>query len=132
MSQQMRLSWRSRLRIAAAVVVTFGAGVVAATAGAAWFLRVVAALLFVVGAGLVLDAIVLTTSWRMTASALKVPTLLGRRREVAGRDDLVVELREGVWSQLAVIGPAGTRLERINPLVSRHDLRRWWDSLPDR
>ena len=132
MSHEMRLSWRSRLRIAVAIVITFASGVVAATAGAAWIVRVAAALLFVVGAGLVLDAIVMTSSWRMTASALKVPTLLGRRREIVGRDDLVVELREGGWSQLAVVGPGGTRLERINPLVSRHDLRRWWDSLPDR
>ena len=131
MSYQLRLSWRSLLRIVVAVVVTFGTGVVAATAGAAWFLRVVAAMMFVIGAGLVLDAIVLTTSWRMTATSLEVPTLLGRRRKVAGRDGLVVELREGVWSQLALIGPGGTRLERINPLVSGHDLRRWWESLPD-
>jgi len=132
MSYEMRLSWRSRLRIAGAVLVTFGTGVVAATAGAAWFIRVVAALLFVIGAGLVLDAIVFTSSWRMTASVLAVPTLLGRRREIAGRGDLVVELREGAWSQLAVIGANGTRLERINPLVSGDDLRRWWDSLPER
>ena len=132
MSHQLRLTWRSGLRIAGAVAVGFGAGVVAATAGAPAFVRVVAALLFAFGAGLVLDAIVLTSSWRMTASTLEVPTLLGRRRAIAGRDGLVVELREGAWSQLAVIGPGGTRLERINPLVSGHDLRRWWDSLPDR
>lgn len=132
MSHEMRLTWHSRLRIAIAIMVTFGSGVVAATAGAAWFVRVLAALLFVVGAGLVLDAIVFTSSWRMTASALELPTLLGRRREIVGRDDLTVELREGAWSQFAVMGPGGTRLGRINPLVSGHDLRRWWNSLPDR
>ena len=131
MSHQMRLSWRSALRIVGAAVVTIGTGVIAATAGAAWFVRVVAAVPFAVGAGLVLDAIVLTTSWRMTASVLKVPTLLSRHREIAGRDGLVVELREGVWSRLALVGPGGTRLERINPLISPHDLRRWWSSLPD-
>lgn len=128
----MRLSWRSRLRIALAVLVTFAVGVVAATAGAAWPVRLVAASVFVTGAAVVLDAVIFTSSWRMTASALEVPTLLGRRRQIAGRNDLTLELRDGAWSQLAVIGPGGTRLERINPLVSGHDLRRWWDSLPDR
>jgi hypothetical protein len=132
MPHEVRLSWRSRLRIAVAVVVTFAIGVVAATTGAPWFVRVVAALLFVVGAAVVLDAVIFTSSWRMTASALEVPTLLGRRRQIGGRNDLTVELRAGAWSQLAVVGPAGTRLERINPLISGHDLRRWWDALPDR
>ncbi len=131
MSHEVRLSWRSRLRIVGAGVATFAAGAVAATAGTSWIVRIVAGLLFVVGAGLVLDAIVLASSWRMTASALEIPTLLARRRQVVGRDDLVVELRHGAWSRLAVVGPGGTRLVRINPLISGRDVRRWWDSLPE-
>lgn len=132
---ELSLGWRSRSRIAAAVVLTFGLGVPAAAAGVPWLLRLVFAALFLGGVGTCLDAIVFTSSWRFTASALKIPTLLSRRREVSGRasgrDDLTVELRDGWWSRLAVTGPNGTRVERINPLVSGRDLRRWWDAAPD-
>jgi hypothetical protein len=128
---ELSLSWRSRVRIALGVMATFAVGVVAATAGAPWYLRGVAVIAFLVGVYAVLDAVVFTASWRFTASALKVPTLLSRRREIAGREDLTVELRDGVWSRLGVSGPNGTRLERINPLISGTDLRRWWDAVPD-
>ena len=49
----------------------------------------------------------------------------------SGRDDLTVELHDSWWSRLGVTGPGGTRLERINPLVSGRDLRRWWNATPD-
>lgn len=128
---ELSFGWRTRVRIALAVIVTFLAGVLAATPGAFWPLRILAAVVFVVGLYGVLDAIVFTASWRFTPTALKVPTLLSRTREISGRDDLTVELHERWWSQLGVIGPNGTRLERINPLVSGTDLRRWWNATPD-
>lgn len=128
---ELSLSWRSRVRIGVGALVTFAAGVVAATAGAGWLARSVAAVVFLVGVYTVVDAIVFTSSWRFTPAALKVPTLLSRRREIVGRDELAVELRAGPWSHLGVTGPNGTRVERINPLISGRDLRRWWNSVPD-
>ena len=128
---ELSLTWRSRARIAAGCVGTFAAGVIAATSGAGWFVRAVGAALFLLGVYVVLDAVVFASSWRMTGAALKIPTLASRHREVAGREDLAVELHESVWSQLGITGPNGVRLERVNPLISGRDLRRWWDSLPD-
>jgi hypothetical protein len=128
---ELSFGWRTRARIALGAVLTFALGVLAATSGAPWWIRVVAAGGFLVGSYGCLDAIVFTSSWRFTAAELKVPTLASRKREIAGRDDLTVELRDGWWSRFGVAGPAGTRSERINPLVSGTDLRRWWDSLPD-
>ena len=128
---ELSFGWRTRVRVVLAVVATFVAGVLAATPDAAWPLRIAAAAAFVVGVYGVLDALVFTASWRFTPSALKVPTLLSRRREISGRDDLAVELHDGWWSQLGVTGPNGTRRERINPLVSGTDLRRWWNATPD-
>lgn len=128
---ELALGWRSRLRIVRAILLTFANGVVAATAGAGWWLRVPAAALFLTGAAACLDAIVFAASWRFTASSLEIPTLVSRRRAITGRDDLVVELLGGWWSRLAVTGPAGTRTVWINPLVSARDLRRWWSAAPD-
>ena len=127
----LALGWRSRLRILGAILLTFAAGVVAATAEAGWWLRVPAAVVFVLGAALCLDAMVFATSWRFTPSSLEVPTLLSRRRAISGRTDIVVELVDGWWSRLAITGPGGTRTERVNPLVSAADLRRWWNAAPD-
>ena len=131
MTLEIRFGWRSRVRILVGVLVTFVAGVMAATPDLAWPVRLVFALGFLVGAGACLDAIAFASSWRMTAEALKVPTLLSRRREIAGRDDLTVELHDALWSRIGVTGENGTRLERTNPLVSGADLRRWWNGLPD-
>lgn len=128
---ELRLGWRSRARIAAGLLVTFAIGVVAATPAAPWWLRIVAAIGFLVGVYVCLDAMVFAASWRFTSSALKIPTLLSRKREIAGRDDLSVELHDRWWAELAVTGPGGTRRERVNPLISDRDLRRWWNSLPD-
>lgn len=128
---ELSFGWRSRARIAAAVVLTFLAGVPAATAGVAWPIRIGSAAVFLLGVYGCLDAIVFTSSWRFTDAALKIPTLASRKREVSGRDDLTVELHDGWWSRLVVTGPNGTRRERVNPLVSGRDLRRWWNSLPD-
>ena len=128
---ELSFGWRTHARIAVGVLVTFVAGVLAATPDAQWWLRVVAVALFVGGALVCVDAIVFASSWRFTGSALKVPTLLTRTREISGRGDLTVELHDGWWSRLGVTGPNGTRVERINPLVSGTDLRRWWDATPD-
>ena len=130
MVHELALSWRSRLRIAVVVVVTFAVGVVALTPDAPWPVRLVCAIAFLIGAYGVLDAVVFTSSWRFTDAALKVPTLASRRREVSGGDELAVELLDGPLSMLSVTGPNGTRVERINPLVSGHDLRRWFDGAP--
>ena len=120
---ELSFGWRSRVRVALAVVATFVIGVLAATSGAFVPLRILAALVFLVGVYGVIDAIVFTASWRFTPTALKVPTLRSRKREISGRDDLTVELHDGWWSRLGVVGPNGTRLERINPLVSGTDLQ---------
>ena len=116
------------LRITTGALVTFALGVVAATTGVFWPVRVVAALAFLLGCGLVLDAVVMTRSWRMTHTALKVPSLVSRRREIVGRDDLSVE-RAG--RSVVVRGPNGTGRVPLNPLVSGADLGRWFDALPD-
>lgn len=129
---ELRFGWRSRLRIAAGMAVTFFVGVVAATPTAPWWIRLPAAVGFAVGAATCLDAILFASSWRMTPTALKLPTLLSRGREVVGRDGLVVELVDGPWPNISVSGSKGRRCERVNPLVSGVDLRRWWNSLPDR
>lgn len=128
---ELALGWRSRVRIALAALVTFAVGVLAATADVPWPVRILAALAFGGGVYACLDAMVFTASWRFTPTALRIPTLLSRRREVAGRGDLTVELHDGAWSRLHVVGPHGTRSERINPLISGRDLRRWWDATPD-
>ena len=128
---ELSFGWRTRARLALAISFTFVVGVLAATPAAFWPVRFAAAVVFVVGVYGVIDAIVFTASWRFTPSALKVPTLLSRKREISGRDDLAVELQAGWWSQLGVTGPNGTRRERINPLVSGTDLRRWWSATPD-
>jgi hypothetical protein len=87
--------------------------------------------LFVGGAVAVLDAIVLTASWRMTSSALKIPTLVNRQREIVGRDDLSVSLGGRGFGQVVVAGAGGVRKLRVNPLVAVPDLRRWFDAMAD-
>ena len=128
---ELSLGWRSRVRIVGAIVLTFGVGVLAATPGAFWPLRIVAAVAFLIGVAVCLDAIVFASSWRFTPASLKVPTLVSRGREIAGREDLTVELHDRGWAKLGIVGPNGTRFERINPLISGKDLRRWWDTTPD-
>ncbi len=124
----MRFGWFTRLRIGLASLVTFALGVLAATSGAFWPLRLVAAAAFVAGCGFVLDALVMARSWRMTQSALKVPSLLSRNREIVGRDDLTVERDDRT---VLVRGPNGVGRVPLNPLVASSDLARWFDGLPD-
>ncbi|MFZ8998658.1 MAG: hypothetical protein ACO3D0_09835 [Ilumatobacteraceae bacterium] len=130
-ASELRLGWRSRLRVAAGTIVTFALGVVAATPSAPWWVRLGAALAFTPGAAVCRAALVFASSWRMTRSALKMPSLGARSREGVGRDDLTGELADGPWPRVVVSGSKGRREERVNPLVSGVDLRRWWDSLPD-
>lgn len=127
----VRHGWRTRVREAAAVVVTFAAGVVAATAGAGIAFRVLGGVLFVVGAYAVVDALVLASSWRLTATGLKIPTVLSRRREVSGDSSLVVT-PAGRWvGAVVVTGDRGVRAITVNPLVSPTDLRRWFAAIAD-
>lgn len=131
MTIELTYGWRTRTRIVVVAAVTFAAGVVAATGGANPYVRVVAAVPFLLGAISMLDAVTLTSSWRMTSSALKVPTLVDRRREVSGRGDLEVSLH-GRWTgAIHVEGPRGRRVVRVNPLVATRDLRRWFDAMAD-
>ncbi len=123
----MSFGWSTRLRVAAGALATFALGIVAATSGVFWPIRLATAVGFVVGCVVVLDAIVMARSWRMTHSALKVPSLLSRNREIAGRDDLTVERADRA---VLVRGPNGVGRVALNPLVSSADLRRWFDELP--
>ena len=107
-----------------AAIVTFCAGVVAATAGAGVAVRVG-------GVYLVLDAVVLAASWRLTAGGLKIPTLASRRREIAGGSELVVSPSGGWFGSIDVTGSQGTRTLRVNPLVSPTDLRAWFAEIAD-
>lgn len=128
---ELSFGWATRCRVVVAVVLAFVVGVLAATSAAPWWLRVPAAAMFAVGVSTCVDAMVFTASWRFTTSALKVPTLLSRTREIVGRDDLSVELHDGWWSWLSIEGSGGIRRVRVNPLVGARDLRRWWNSVPD-
>lgn len=130
-SIQIRHGWRTRVREVVVAFVTFACGVVAATAGASVAIRVVAGGLFVVGVYLVLDAVVLAASWRLTPGALKIPTLASRHRQIPVGSDLVVT-PTGRWSATIVIsGPRGARTLRVNPLVHPADLHAWFDTITD-
>ena len=104
---------------------------VAATAGAGVAVRVLAGVVFLVGIYLLLDALVLAASWRLTGSGLKIPTLASRRREIAGDSDLVVSPSGGWFGAVDVSGTQGTRTLRVNPLVSPVDLRTWFAAIAD-
>jgi hypothetical protein len=126
----LRLSWRSWARIVAGALVGLVAGIVALTPDAPWVLRIAAGVVFAAGTYLVVDAIVFARSWRFTARALHVPTLLSRRREIVG-EELTVELVGDGRAVLRVSGPKGSRLVAASPFVASADLRRWFDALPD-
>lgn len=123
--------WRTRVREGLGAFVTFGGGVVAATAGAAVIPRVIGAVVFVLGTYWLLDALVLNASWRLTGGGLKIPTIASRRREIAGDADLAVSAG-GRWvGTVAVAGERGTRYLTVNPLVSPADLRAWFAEIAD-
>ena len=124
----MRFGWFTRLRLVLGALATFAFGVLAATSGVWWPILVIAAAAFLVGCGLVLDALVMARSWRMTQAALKVPSLLSRNREIVGRDDLSIERADRA---VLVRGSHGVGRVTVNPLVARSDLHRWFDGLPD-
>ena len=127
----IRHGWRTRVREAIGAAIAFAGGVVAATAGAAVVPRVVGGLLFAYGAYALVDALVLGASWRLTTSGLKIPTLTSRRREIAGGPDLVVT-PAGRWvGAIVVTGERGRRVITVNPLVSPHDLHRWFAEIAD-
>jgi hypothetical protein len=119
------------VREAAATLVAFAGGVVGATAGAAVMPRVVGAVLFVVGMYLVVDALVLGASWRLTDDAMKIPTVASRHRQIAGGSGLVVAPGGNWFGSIHVTGEQGTRTLRVNPLVSPTDLRRWFATIAD-
>lgn len=127
----IRHGWRTRAREFAALIVTFSAGVVAATAGAAIIPRVVAGLVFALGVYALMDALVLAASWRLTGTGLKIPTIASRRREIAGDSSLVVT-PAGRWvGAVVVTGERGVRTLTVNPLVSPTDLQRWFAEIAD-
>lgn len=128
---QIRHSWRTRLREVAAAFATFAAGVVAATAGAGVAIRVVGAVLFLVGTYLLLDAVVLAASWRLTAEALKIPTLASRRRMIPVGSELVVTPTGRWFGTIVVSGQRGARTLRVNQLVHPSDLHSWFATIAD-
>ena len=127
----IRHGWRTRVRELIAAGITFAAGVVAATAGAGVALRIAAGAIFLLGCYAVMDAVVLGPSWRLTAQGLKIPTILSRRREIAGDSSLVVT-PAGRWVGAVVVsGTRGTRVMTVNPLISPTDLHRWFEDIAD-
>jgi len=127
----IRHGWRTRAREFVALIVTFSAGVVAATAGAGIVVRVVGAVIFGYGVYVLLDALVLAASWRLTTEGLKIPTIVSRRREIAGDPSLVVS-PAGRWvGAVMVSGERGVRVLSVNPLVSPRDLRTWFAQMAD-
>ena len=114
-----------------AALVAFAAGVVGATAGAGVPFRIVGGALFVVGAYLVVDAVVLASSWRLTNDGLKIPTLASRHRQIAGGSELTVVPAGIVVASMVVSGKQGWRTLRVNPLVSPSDLHRWFAAIAD-
>ncbi len=114
-----------------AALVAFAAGVVGATAGAGVPFRIVGGALFVVGAYLVVDAVVLASSWRLTNDGLKIPTLASRHRQIAGGSELTVVPAGIVVASMVVSGKQGSRTLRVNPLVSPSDLHRWFAAIAD-
>lgn len=126
----VRHTWRTRVREVLAAFVSFGGGIVAATAGAPVAPRVIGGLLFVVGTYWLVDALVLAASWRLTADELKIPTVVSRRRAVGG-DGLVVSA-SGRWiGVISIAGQRGNRFVTVNPLVSPTDLRAWFAEIAD-
>lgn len=127
----IRHTWRTRVREAVVAVTAFAGGVVGATAGAGVSVRIVGGVMFVVGAYLLLDAVVLASSWRLTNSSLKIPTLASRHREISGGSELVVVPAGRVVGAMVVSGKHGARTVRVNPLVSPTDLHAWFTAIAD-
>lgn len=128
----IRHGWRTRGRELVAALVTFGAGVVAATAGAGLVPRIVGGVLFVAGTYALVDVIVLGASWRVTAIGMKIPTIASRKREIAGGTELVVTPAGRFVGAIVVTGERGTRTITVNPLLSPFDLHRWFADIADR
>jgi len=127
----IRHTWRTRAREVASALIAFAGGVVAATAGAAVMPRIVGAVLFAVGMYLLVDALVLGASWRLTGDALKIPTVASRHRQISGGSGLVVSPGGNWFGSILVSGEQGTRTLRVNPLVSPVDLRAWFAEIAD-
>lgn len=127
----IRHSWRTRAREAIAALAAFAGGVVAATAGGPVLPRVIGGVAFVLGTYWLVDALVLGSSWRLVADELKIPTILSRRRVVAGGDDLAVSASGRWFGVISVAGARGVRSVTANPLVSPSDLRSWFVEIAD-
>lgn len=126
----LHLSWRSWIRIGLAAAVTLLVGAAGLSAGVAWPVRIPALVLFGLGLYVLVDVIIFTSSWRATASAVKVPTLRRPQRQVAG-DDLSVEFVARRFSAIRISGPNGRRDLTTNPLVSDHDMQHWFGLIAD-
>ena len=127
----LRLSWRTWLRWALAVAVTFAIGVLAATDSAAWYVRLVALAGFLAGLVLSLDVLVFIRTWDVDGQRWWVPRLTSRGRVIPVDDQRVVELRHTYPARLRVSGSKGERDLVMNPLVSVRDLDRWFDRIAD-
>jgi len=125
----LRLSWRTWSRWVAAVVATFVIGVLAATDSLVWYLRLVAAIVFLVALAALLDVAVFIRTWDVDGQRWWVPRLLARGRIIPVDDRRVVELRHTVPARLRISGSKGSRELVLNPLVSVRDLDRWFDEI---
>ena len=125
----LRLSWRTWSRWVAVVVATFVIGVLAATDSLVWYLRLVAAIVFLVALAALLDVAVFIRTWDVDGQRWWVPRLLARGRIIPVDDRRVVELRHTVPARLRISGSKGSRELVLNPLVSVRDLDRWFDEI---
>jgi hypothetical protein len=127
----LRLSWRTWLRWALALVVTLALGVIAATDSAAWYVRLVALAGFLGGLVITLDVLVFIRTWDVDGRRWWVPRLTSRGRMIPVDDQRVVELRHTYPPRLRIAGSKGERDLVLNPLVSVRDLDRWFDRIAE-
>ncbi len=125
----LRLSWRSWWRWIASGCSALAFGIVAAAADPAWYIRLVAAAVFVLLVAALLDVVVFARSWEVDGRRWWVPTLLSRGRIIPVDDQLVVELVSSYPARLRIVGERGTRDVVLNPLMSVRDLGRWFDAI---
>jgi hypothetical protein len=124
---RLRPSWRTWLRWSILLVVTLAIGVLAATDSVAWYLRLLFAVAFVVGAALALDAVVLLRAWEVDGIRWWIPNLAARARIIPVDEQRVVELVHTYPARLRITGSKGSRDVVVSPIVSYRDLDRWFD-----
>lgn len=125
----VRLSWRTWLRWAVALLVTLAIGVLAATDDVPWYARTLAVVVSLAGVVLVVDVVVFIRTWDVDGQRWWVPRLTSRGRIIPVDDRRVIELRRTYPARLRIIGDQGARDLVLNPLVSIRDLDRWFDRI---